>query len=148
MILIIDEWIWHDLAGENGEENQKKASQFLLCILKICDKIALMEKSAFVKKFWKFKENIPREIVKILLYEFFHNSNKCEKIDYQIVSSNLNINQDDAYLYSLYQLLSYQEKIIVSTDKALIKELERNNIIVIHKDQFLKKYIQKCHEIS
>ena len=51
MILIIDEWLWHDLAGENGEEKQKEAFRFLECIFKICDKIAIMENSPFIKKF-------------------------------------------------------------------------------------------------
>ena len=53
MILIIDEWLWHDLAGENREEKQKEAFRFLECIFKICDKIAIMENSPFIKKFWQ-----------------------------------------------------------------------------------------------
>ena len=26
---VIDEWIWHDLSGENGEEKLEEASKFI-----------------------------------------------------------------------------------------------------------------------
>ncbi len=50
MVLILDEWIIHDLQYDNGEEKQKESFQFLKKIKEKCDKIAIVKNSKFVKK--------------------------------------------------------------------------------------------------
>lgn len=152
MTFIIDEWLWHDINGENGEEKQKEAFNFLLCICKICNKIAYMENSPFVKKFWEISKIAGgneelRRIVKFFKNNFIYNSEKCEIYQYEVSQPDLNIKPDDAYIYSLYNKIGSKTKKIISTDMDLIEEFKKNNIGAYHRDEFIKNYLQKCKNV-
>ncbi len=145
MILIIDEWLWHDLAGENGKEKQKETFKFLKCILKICDKIAIMRDSPFVKKFWFFSKRLDPEIVKFFKSYFLFNSNKCDLCDYIEEHSLPGIKPDDLYLYNLYLYFEKRmEECVITTDKPLIEIFRKEGLKVIHRDEFLKEYLTEC----
>jgi hypothetical protein len=147
MILIIDEWLWHDLAGENREEKQKEAFRFLECIFKICDKIAIMENSPFIKKFWHFLNALPPEMIKFFKNYFLFNSDKCKLVDYTDKYTLIGIKPDDLYLYNLCYVLEKEndECIIITTDKPLIEVLKKQGLKVKHRDEYLKGYFIKCH---
>lgn len=150
--LVIDEWLWHDIRGENGEEKQKEAFDFLQCICKVCDKIACMENSPFVKKFWEIskiagEKKELRDIVIFFIRKFIYNSLKCEIYPYEVSQPDLNIKPDDAYIYSLYDKIESTQKKIITTDTGLIEEFKKNNIKVYHRDEFIRKYLQKCENI-
>jgi hypothetical protein len=85
MLLILDEWIIHDLQGDNGEEKQKESSAFLYKIKERCDKICWIK----------------------------------------------------AYFYLRQKNI---EPIIITTDKKLIETLRKHNILIEHRDDFIKKY--------
>ena len=41
MILVIDEWIWHELRGEYERKEREKAIRFLIKMIEKCDKLAI-----------------------------------------------------------------------------------------------------------
>ncbi len=143
MILIIDEWLWHDLAGENGEEKKKEAFMFLIHILKICDKIAVMENSPFVKKFWDFSKVLDREVIKLFKNGFLLNSDKCKLCEYTDSYTLPEIKPDDLYLYNLYCILE-EEKWVITTDRPLIEVFKKEGLKAYHRDEFLSDYLRKC----
>lgn len=140
--LIIDEWIWHDLSGENGEEKLKEAFKFLEFVYEKCDKIATIKDSRFEKKFFNFCErsdSISREIVKFYMGFIFYNSEKYisvnEKECPQIPEDILLEDSDDYYLVKLYYKLQCP---IITTDSDLLKL--RNKLQCEHRDNFLLHY--------
>jgi len=143
---IIDEWIWHDLSGENGEEKRRESFKFLHLVFEKCDKIATIKNSKFEKKFFNFSERtdpFSHKIMKFYRNYIFYNSEKyirlndeeCEQISEDIPSE---INQDDHYLVRLYYNLHCP---IITTDNPLLKVLENYQIQCEHRDNFLPHYI-------
>jgi len=143
VILIIDEWLWHDLAGENGEERQKEAFEFLMGILRICDRIAVMENSPFVNKFWDFSKVMDSKVIKLFKNGFLHNSDKCRLCEYTDSYTLPGIKPDDLYLYNLYCILE-EERCVITTDRPLIEVFKKEGLKAYHRDEFLSDYLRKC----
>ncbi len=149
MILIIDEWLWHDITGENGEEKRKESFKFLECILKICDEIAIMKKSKFSKKLWKVAKNKDLKTIKIVKFfisKILHNSRKCRIYEYENKHYLGGIKEDDIYLYNLYILIEEKEKCIITTDNPLLNVLKNHKIKVCSREKFIKSYLKNCEE--
>ena len=159
MLLILDEWIIHDLQGDNGEEKQKESYKFLEKIKEKCDKICWIEGSKFSKKFYDFYEFVGKKLFgpelrgKIALLEgsFHYNPQKVESI--RLYELNIievqkynhifkDINPDDHYLIKAYFYLRQKniEPIIITTDKKLIETLREHNISIQHRDDFIRTY--------
>jgi len=146
---IIDEWIWHDLSGENGEEKLKETSKFIKCVYEKCDKIATIENSRFEKKFFNFckrvgqADHISRKITKFYFGNIFYNSEKyirvnekeCQQISEDISSK---IKPDDQYLVKLHYKL---QGLIITTDNPLLEILKKHQIQCEYRDNFLPNYI-------
>lgn len=145
---IIDEWLWHDLSGENGEERQCEAIKFLESIYDKCDKIATISQSKFEKKFFDFckrKDLKSHKIAKFYKNKIFHNSKKYSRVNEQELNEipgNIisEVNPDDKYLIKLYYKL---QSLIITTDDALLKICKRHGIKCEHRDSFLDHYIGK-----
>lgn len=158
MILILDEWIIHDLRGDNGEDKQKESYKFLETIKQKCDKIVILENSAFYKKILKFFKNVSklkvfeRKIAKILS-SFLLNSQKTLKIN-QLSIGNLEeskeelknilekIKHDDHYIVKAYYYLKQLECLIITTDNPLLNILNNYNIQCSYRDNFLESYLK------
>jgi rRNA-processing protein FCF1 len=50
MLLILDEWIIHDLQGDNGSEKQKESYKFLEKIKEKCDKICWIKAYFYLRQ--------------------------------------------------------------------------------------------------
>src|SRR3989344_5988722 len=48
--IIVDEWLFEDLAGNNGRDKQIETVIFLNKLYEICDQIVILEGSSFEKK--------------------------------------------------------------------------------------------------
>ena len=140
---IIDEWLWSDLNGDNGEQKQKEAFSFLETLYKKCDKIAVAKSSKFQQKEWNFSKSatdlIKRKIVKFYWQSIRWNFLKYEEIDIEreeiVVIEN--IDPDDIYLIKTH----YKTKAsIITTDNKLINALRSKNIPCKQRDQFLQDY--------
>lgn len=154
--LVIDEWFWEYLCG-NDDNNLKLIGKLILQFYEKNNiKIYVVEKSKFeIKQFECFKslENYSGvtllRIRKIWFDGIHSNSQKYELIaeeklkDINCPDQNLNVKDDDCYLYQLifYLLKEYSLSpvIFVSTDGELIEEFKRvfkNNIQVYYPQQF------------
>lgn len=154
--LVIDEWFWEYLCG-NDANNLKLIGKLILQFYEKNNiKIYVVEKSKFEKKQFeclKSLENNSEDIFTSLRKVWFNgihsNSQKYELIaeeklkDINCPDQNLNVKDDDCYLYKLifYLLKEYSLSpiIFVSTDRELIGEFKRvfkNNIKVFCPQQF------------
>jgi len=52
MRLILDEWVWADLSGANGEEAQHETLRLLQRVLDKCDQLVAVYGSPFLRKYF------------------------------------------------------------------------------------------------
>jgi len=156
MVLILDEWLFHDLGNDNGKERQKETFYFLLKIKERDDKIVLIKNSKHWRKFWSFPERFFKNLeikkkMKVLKNSFFLDSNKTliieELDDSHYLGDNINIfkdmNPDDYYLLSAYIKVKDDglNPIIITTDNKLKQTLEKHQLNIEFRDEFIKNYM-------
>ncbi len=143
--LIIDEWLWADLNGENGENKQKESLDFLEALFKKCDKIVVAKGSKFQQKEWHFSKGSGYDVIKRKIANFYfskirYNPQKYEEVDVSNVGINIKgINPDDLYLIQTYDRI---KGIIITTDEKLIEILKTSEIKCNNRDEFFKEYLK------
>lgn len=160
MILILDEWIFHDLQNENGNDRQRETFQFLERIKeKNNDKIVWIKNSKFEDKYWNLSKLSSRKVELRKKFKFLENSfrfNSCKTKflnlqHLQNISINDNIDKilkkikaDDHYLVLSYFYLrrENQKCIIVTTDEKLKNILEPEGVIIKLRNEFIKQYLK------
>jgi hypothetical protein len=145
--LVLNEWVIHDLNGDNSKKRQKETLQFLRRIQEKSDHIVVLYGSVWARKAYQLmSESRPelREISKFLHRNFLLDPQKCNLVyphdippipgDVQAVLSS-----DDSYLIAL--CLLDPESIIVTTDEGLIEALSKFSSITVRlRHEFLKSY--------
>mgnify|MGYP001033119891 CR=1 FL=1 len=146
--IVIDEWLWADLSGENSSENQREAFEFIQTIFHACDRIVTVKGSKFndkVLSFWKHTDIKRRTIAKYYMEKFLFNSEKSVNLDesslvYVPEHISKATKEDDHYLIQAY--LTAKANVIVTTDN-LLKAAINNDINCKHRDEFVASYIQQ-----
>lgn len=146
--LILNEWVIHDLCGENGQEHQLETLQFLERIEKKCDYIVLLRGSPWTKKAYQFMKASDLQLryyCQFLHTSFISNSNKCKiyTID-EIVSLTPDVQtlipEEDTYLVQL--CLAEPNSILITSDVKLLEALSHIPTITAKpRDQFIKDYL-------
>ncbi len=150
MRLVIDEWLWADLGGENEAEQRRESFVFLREVFERCDQLVTVAKSSFIKKFWAIAKDArteeSRRIVRVFKAQFFWNSDKLlqyQETELQPCPEEMRggVKKDDQYLVRVY--LTADADVLVTTDKPLMNELSGHNIHCQARDDFLRKYLSK-----
>jgi hypothetical protein len=150
MKLVVDEWLWADAGGDNGEQRQKESLRFLEAVFERCDKIVIPGgETEFVRKFYDLCSRADRDlrlrrIVKFFAQKFVQNSDKGEILvppaDVPAQAElETNIKPDDLYL-----ILAFWQSgadLLITTDLPLIRGLPALGIPVVHRDGFLREYL-------
>lgn len=146
--LILDEWMIHDLRGDNCKKCQTEAIQFLERIFQKCDHLLVLHNSPWMKKAYQLMiESDPRvRYASVSLWvKILSNSAKCTKLyDDEIpdLPDDLQkaIGCDDSYLVALH--LAVPDSTIVTTDHDLVEVLSKFNITKTSlRNDFLQKYV-------
>lgn len=139
-LIIPNEWVIHDLKGENGEDIQKETFTFLRKMNTRCDKLVILEGGLFACKFYKLlmKDTRPqiRTISKYLYLNFLLNSEKCVKLSlvHELPENLKNkIPTKDRYLYQIRQTI--QQGMIITTDERL-QDFPNTHL----RNKFLREY--------
>jgi len=144
-VLIVDEWFWSDLNGENGEQKQKEAFYFLETLYKKCDRIAVAKGSKFQQKERKFSkdahtDSIKRGIARLYFSKIRYDPKKYEEVDIEEQKDGdlEGINRHDLYLVRTY----YKTKaLIITKDDKLQEQLGSKGIPYQLRDAFLQGYL-------
>ena len=147
--LVINEWIFSDLLNENGKERQLESIKFILLLTANDDLIGAIIGSKWFKKAQSLiGQNNPliSNISRVIQGSLIWDSNKCILLSpNEIVNLPKNLEQsvpqNDKYLAKIY--LSISADVIITTDEELIYILKGNQINVIHRDDFLKDYLNR-----
>ena len=146
--LILNEWVIHDLYGENGVSRQMETYQFLVRVEGKCDHLVLLRGSPWMTKAYKLMKEPSanlRLISKFLRNTFLFNASKCrivETNEIPALPSDLQsiVPSDDSYLISLQMLVP--KSILVTTDEKLITALSsKPHFVTCLRDEFIKNYM-------
>lgn len=148
--LVIDEWLWADLSGENSveaPEAQDEAFAFIKAIYRKCDRIVTVRGSKFLVKaadMWRHTDIKRRTIARYMNDNFLHNTEKILLLDESSLESlPVDIanatNIDDHYLIQAYHKAN--ASVLVTTDTKL-KAPICNHVKCIIRNDFIRSYME------
>jgi len=147
--LVIDEWVWEDLNGANGDENRAQALQFLRAVYAKCDQLVAVRPSAFLNKahsILKRTDRVGRTIAKFVSTNFLLNSIKVHFVEAESLpclseEACAGVKDDDQYLV---QALTVDEvDVFVTSDGPLVATVRGLGYTVAHRDEFVAEYIKR-----
>lgn len=149
--IVIDEWLFHDLLGENKIENQAQTLHFLVKLLTICDRIVIVEDSPFQKKTVLLIKRSENNLGLKGISQFFNssivmNSSKTlflRKDDIKPLPSHLAklVPIDDQYLFQAQ--LKVEGSFILTTDGRWSNKLLKQKLVRVKmRDQFITEYLK------
>jgi len=149
--IVVDEWLFHDLMGENGLEKQHQTFAFLNKLVEICDRIVVLSNSPFQIKTQELMSNsnpVIRGMSQFFNSSILRNSKKTELIDLNDLSPLTGhlcgIPESDQYLFQAYLKLKSKGSFILTTDgrwkPSIIKKA---SIAIKMRDEFLKEYLTR-----
>ena len=141
--LILDEWVWHDLEGENGKPHQIETYTFLRALQSGSDhSLLLVAGSAFEAKSLRFSTHtdvLRREMSRLWRLGIRFNSNKLRILkDLSPLPEDLAslVKLDDHYI--VQAALAEPEALVVTTDLDLSAVLQGKSMQCILRDSFLR----------
>ncbi len=144
---VLNEWLWSDLEGETGTDRQNENLSVLTRLQASTDRIVVVLKSSFVRKFWNLyrEASTPAQRLAVVQFEtMLVDSNKCVQLEPDslpdISDLKADCKQDDWYLIQA-QRAQGAESLIVTTDKPLIEALRRHSIPCTDRNAWVRGYI-------
>ncbi|MEI7709120.1 MAG: hypothetical protein WCI76_00195 [bacterium] len=161
--IIVDEWLFEDLAGKNGADKQSQAVQFLYKLEEICDRIVVLEGSPFEKKMHDLmgstNDSCRFRAARSVFIELISSNSlkKCfiAKEDISALPDDViklihKINPSstkDHYLFQAHQKLKHKDCFILTSDGRWENEkLKKKGFRIVMKDSFITQYLER--EIS
>ena len=144
MILVLNEWIFHDLLGENGEDRRRETVRFLIAFRSSEDMIVIPSETRWKDKaFSLMRQGDPRLIaISKLLHSLLRNTNKAmpQSAAPEIPTDLLSrLPEEDVYLVSAYMAANANN--LVTTDQGLFDSLADSELISCQmRDEFLSGY--------
>ncbi len=151
--LIIDEWLWEDLAHAKGSVKGRQAFEFLQAIFQKCDNIVVVQPSKFLQKAFDLFSRPDLEAKFLASYfvpYFLQNSKKVRLVDTSELPNlpqqfETTVKDDDHYLVQAYVLVNAE--LLITTDSPLKDALIAGGLKCEWRDSYLPIYIRKyLHE--
>lgn len=151
--IVLNEWLFHDVLGENGPEHQRETIDFLELILNSSSmRIAFLRPSPWARKaisLWSSTAPLIRKASKLIYWGILHDSSKCHILDDVDVkplskSAQEHLPDEDHYLIQTY--LASDAELLVTTDGKLISaiaQLASPTIQAQHRDDFLRDVLSE-----
>jgi len=143
--IIPDDWLYHDLKGENGTDKQEEAHRFLEKLKEKCDKLVVLKESLIWKKFCELSTDSRPQIIiysKLLWGEILLDSLKCTWFEPSALPHSDMPADTPAKDEHIYQLARANcDAVVVTTDNILIEFLKKERLCVDHRDVFLAQYL-------
>jgi predicted nucleic acid-binding protein len=146
---VINDWIIHDLRGENRGQAQQEAVNFISTLKSSCDKFAVVGGNQWMLKAYELMKHAGLPLIKISkeLHSLIRDPKKCLILDHSEVMPldarlQESIHSKDLYLVECY--LAAKADLLITSDTPLfeaIRQLENQPIKVIMRDDFLKEYM-------
>jgi len=148
--IVLNEWLLHDLMGENGVNDQQEAQAFLVKLTRECDYIVVLRGSRWTAKAYLLMKQASPTIR--ILSQFLHlailrDPNKCHYLEpdeiqplpYDLANE---VPDGDAYLFQT--ALARDVRMVVTTDEKLLQRVTsaaRRGITLRLRKEFLSQYL-------
>jgi len=144
-VLCLDEWLFHDLFGENGKERQEEAVLLLKRIVERCDRLVVPQQSPWAQKAYHlFKaagsSPVLHEAARLLSRGFLYNLSKGLLTSPSGPDPDPRIPEADRYL--VRAALAAGATLLVTTDGELLAALRETGLLQAEeRDAFLIQYL-------
>jgi hypothetical protein len=141
---VINEWLWADLSGGNGQQAQREAFVVIEKLVASDHQIVVIEGSAFDQKAWNLCKStnpmIVQRIAGTYVANLRQNSDRCVILKPEAVSGVPGelasaTNHDDHYL--IQAQLSVEGAILVTTDGDLCHAVKQVGLPCLSRKEFL-----------
>ena len=144
MIVVLNEWIFHDLIGENCEDAQQESAEFLNLFSASRDTLVLPDERRWREKAYRLLSLSDAAIRNTCLQFQALMLDSRRAVDVgsmhaMDVPADMSVPDDDRYLVRAY--LSSDADVLVTTDRGLHEALAGSNAVCCAlRDQFLADY--------
>lgn len=145
--IVPNEWVLHDLMGENGPDAQRNAAQLLVRLLEGTDRISVMADSPWTAKAWdlmRFNDPYTSELSRLLHLGILRDSSKCVLIyEHEVVelSADLVAHTPPSDLYLVQTYRTTNADVLATSDRKLIVCLTPfHEIHTVERSTFLREY--------
>ena len=146
MIVVLNEWIFHDLLGDRCEAAQREAAEFLVAFSSSCDKLVLPKEPRWIEKAYRLMRQTDAKLrgISKQFHTLMRNSDRvidvrntaAEDVPKQFQGG---LPTEDEYLVSAY--LSAGADALVTTDQKLYEALvDSTDVSCRLRDEFLTEY--------
>ena len=147
MIVVLNEWVFHDLWEENGENSQRETALFLRAFVQSDDSLVVPNEirwSSKANRLMEFTDARRRRISKVFrsLYDDSGRALRVRPEDTTGIPEALlaQLPEEDVYLVSAY--LSANAEVLVTTDVPLYEALAESELVTCRmRDDFLADYV-------
>lgn len=153
---ILDEWVFSDLKGNNGEGKQMETREFLILLVKICDKIVILKNSPITNKILDLMSvQVPaiRQFNRFFEQKILRNSKKTLLVKQEELkplgeSMRVSLHRKDHYL--IQTCLAVNKATFVSVDGRLANQLDLFPSIKARlkmRDEFVSEYLDRATQL-
>ena len=145
MIVVLNEWVFHDLLGENGEEAQRQTAAFLNAFRASNDKLVWPTGGLWAQKAYRLmrRSDIRLRNTAKQFHSLIRNPDRAVRVETQSggVPRELadRVPPEDAYLVGAYVIADAD--VLVTTDRPLHEALvDSESVSCLMRDEFLVEY--------
>ena len=146
MILVINEWIFHDLLGENGPEAYEATADFLKVLFQSDDWIVMPYEQRWRSKAYQLMNSAMPELRPLsqLFHRLLRDSDRCIIVNLgDIPTASLDAHDwappEDIYLIEAY--VAANADLLITTDETLNQAIaEHGQFVCQLRDEFLSAY--------
>ncbi len=145
-VFVINEWLWHDVSGDNGEASQRQAVEFIEKFTASEHRIVVIDGSPFDQKMWAnywSDKRTARLITGVFFGSVRSDLDRCLLLKLEAVaplSDELaaSVNPDDHYL--IQAQLSAAGAVLVTPDTDLRGLAAQAGLPCLSREEFLNTY--------
>ncbi len=146
MIVVLNEWIFHDLYGSNGDRRQREAARLLGYLVRSDDVLVVPDEPRWIDKanrLMRFMDARRRAISKVFR-SLYDNSDRTIRVRSESTAEvppelQDQIPEEDVYLVSAY--LSADADVLVTTDVPLYESMAGSDLVTCRmREDFLADY--------
>jgi len=142
-IFVINEWLWADASGQNGQPSQRQAYEVIAKLGVSDHSIVIIERSPFDQKAWnicKSTDTIVQAIARAYVVSLRQNFDRClilkpEQLAAMPDDLAAAINPDDRYLVEAQ--LTVAGAVLVTTDERLCEAVRAAGLSCLSREEFL-----------
>ena len=146
MKVVLNEWIFHDLWGENGERSQAETAQFLSALVQTADSIVVPYEPRWTSKANRLMEftDARRRVISKVFRSLYDDSDRALRVRPEgtgTIPGELLTRLPEEDVYLVFAYLSASADVLVTTDVSLYEALVDSDLVRCRmRDDFLDDY--------